>query len=190
MGLSSELNVDDALVYALYELESEKRNPTFTDLVVKSFKRFPTTFQLVGYPEYPDSSRVDKSWRRCRTDKKWIEGNQNTTFYLTEAGKIVAQNIGKRIGGKKISREKTVDKRSREGKQLSKLRSQDVFRKFLETNELPPNKFILKESLGMTPDTKDSVILNVINELLSSAETYSDRESKSFLIKARTVFSE
>lgn len=56
------MNIDKLVVYSIYLLSVEKKEATFENIVAKCFQLFPEKFSLVGYPQWPDSARINKSW--------------------------------------------------------------------------------------------------------------------------------
>ena len=85
-ALYIRVTYDDLIVFALDELTNEGIPPIFENLVAKAFELFPKRFQLPGYPQWPDSSLVEKSWLRCRPDKGLINGSKSKGFVLTQKG--------------------------------------------------------------------------------------------------------
>ena len=101
---------DDLLIFALYSIIQKNLDPNFENLVVECYTLFPERFGLPGYIEkYPDSAQVEKSWLRCRTDKRLITGNKAQGFELTARGIETVQKVQKRLGGKTINTKKLLE---------------------------------------------------------------------------------
>jgi hypothetical protein len=84
--LYSDISLDELVTYSIFVLLEEKTEATFENIVAKCFEFFPEKFSLIGYPQWPDSTRVNKSWLRCRTDFKYIKGSVKNGFTLTSKG--------------------------------------------------------------------------------------------------------
>jgi hypothetical protein len=78
--------LNDLVTFAVYFLSQAGGEINAEDIVAACFKLFPERFQLRGYPEWPDSTVVNKRWLDCR-DKGYInEPNPKV--------KIIAQVCG------------------------------------------------------------------------------------------------
>lgn len=126
---------DDLLVFALFSVIEKKFDPTFENLVVECYILFPERFGLPGYSDkYPDSSQVEKSWLRCRTDKNLITGNKAQGFELTTRGLVIVQKTLKRLGNKTVDVKKLLsvkgDRRTMAGRLVKQLESNKIFKDF------------------------------------------------------------
>lgn len=84
------------LLIVLFELsEGQKIQLKYEDVVVAAYKRFPETFHLRGYKEYPDSGDLIHKPLYDMKPKGLLTANQKN-FSLTEAGVRMAERI---IGG-------------------------------------------------------------------------------------------
>ncbi|MFO8006438.1 MAG: hypothetical protein R6V05_01740 [Candidatus Brocadiia bacterium] len=63
----------------------------YEDIVVAAFERYPSDFQLRGYPEYPDSSDIHKPLYQMK--KKGLVRAANKTFELTPRGLETASRL-------------------------------------------------------------------------------------------------
>ena len=98
MRKDTKLNIDQLLLYSLSQLIEKGEQSTFENLVVSCFKLFPQEFSLKGFiNKYPDSSRIDKTWRRCRTDRDCIAGSVGHGFIITTEGNKELINIEKQL---------------------------------------------------------------------------------------------
>ena len=65
------ISYDDLVTYVVYRLTAGNGSQTtFEDIVAEAYRLFPRRFRLRGYPEWPDSAVVNKSWLRSRI-KSW-----------------------------------------------------------------------------------------------------------------------
>jgi hypothetical protein len=73
--LARSRNLDELLVTALRMAEAEGRSTyTFEQMVEAAYTAFPERFSLWGFPQWPDSVVVNKSWLRARSDRHWLAG--------------------------------------------------------------------------------------------------------------------
>jgi hypothetical protein len=92
----SGVNNDHLLTYAI-ELLSRTTIPlTFENIVVAVFRLFPECFSLIGFPEYPDAAKINRTLLHCRPKyRNLIIGNASNGYRLTSAGELTAQNVQK-----------------------------------------------------------------------------------------------
>ena len=92
-----DISLDELVTYCVFLLHEENTEATFENIVAKCFDLFPDKFSLFGYPQWPDSSRVNKSWLRCRTDFKYIAGTVKTGFKVTSNGLDIVEKVQKKL---------------------------------------------------------------------------------------------
>lgn len=89
-----DLSKDSLLCYAVRELKSLSVPATFENITVAAFKLFPEAFSLVGYLEYPDASRVNRTLLHARPKyRDLIVGNAKSGYALTKKGESVALQV-------------------------------------------------------------------------------------------------
>lgn len=94
-----KIGLDQLLIYIAFLIEQRGEELSLEKLVAESFDRFPHRSQLRGYPHWPDSAKVGKSWLRCRTDRGWVSGSPQRGFLLTDAGRSEALRVKAEIEG-------------------------------------------------------------------------------------------
>jgi len=78
----------------MFDLSEGASKPLlYEDIVVAAFKRFPSDFQLRGYPQYPDASDIHKPLYKMKRDG--LIRSANKSFLLTEAGLELARSLSK-----------------------------------------------------------------------------------------------
>lgn len=88
------------ILLVLGELSKMSTVPSkFEDIVVASFKKFPQTFHLRGYEEYPDSGDLVHKPLYDMRPRGLLTANQKA-FSLTEKGLIAVKELKKLISGK------------------------------------------------------------------------------------------
>lgn len=135
-----KIGYDELVVYAARLLHTRGREVTFENLVAECFENFPERFALRGYDQWPDSSVVNKSWLRCRTDKRYLAGSVKDGFRLTPKGLEAAERVGRLLtSGLKVLRPgatKLTESRTREGRFLRSLEQSDAFRRYQSAGSL------------------------------------------------------
>jgi len=94
------------MVYVALLLEQSNVHLTFENLVVAAFRLFPNAFSLVGFPEYPDAGRINRTLLQCRPQyRNFIDGKGSTQFVVTENGKSRAEEISAQLqSGKAVAK--------------------------------------------------------------------------------------
>ncbi len=94
------ISTTDQLVYAAYQMDANGVKLTFEPIVVAAFRMFPETFSLVGFPGYPDASRVGRTLLQCRPKYRGtIRGGASSGFVITELGRVRAAQVAERLAG-------------------------------------------------------------------------------------------
>src|SRR3990172_4604785 len=124
----SGLSLDDLLLLAAVDLEQSGQPLTFERLVAQCFELYPSRFALRGYPQWPDSNVVNKTWLRARTDKGWLVGSVRQGFRLTPEGRRHAERLENGAVGRRPK--PSLDRRTREGRLLEAMRGTTAFKLF------------------------------------------------------------
>lgn len=170
------------ILLILGELSNMSSVPVnFEDIVVGAFKKFPKTFHLRGYTQYPDSGDLIHKPLYDMRPKGLLTANQKA-FSLTERGLVAIKELKKMISGKgeahyKPTREitKTID-RILAGEGLL------LFRKGQKDKILDTDLFYY---LGVTVHTSKNEFLNRLNEIyyvINASTKYYPKETSKILI--------
>ena len=179
------ISYDDLVTYVVYLLTAGNGSQTtFEDIVAKAFHLFPKRFSLRGYPDWPDSAVVNKSWLRSRTDKKYIVGSVKDGFRLTQRGLQVAERIEGQlerepaIGGQSIRSEL----RTRSGRLLKSIESSSAFLDFRRTSLVDHmTEDDLSDVLLTLPDTPPSRLSSNLEQFRAAADLYDRDDVQDFL---------
>lgn len=185
-----EISYDDLLVYALFRLQQENKHTTFENLVYQSFILFPKRFQLPGYPTWPDSSLIDKSWLRCRSDKNLIYGSKSKGFTLTSKGVALAKlTEQKLINVKSVVKNKKGDTRTRSGRLVKHIENSDAYKKFVKSKKADDiTEFEFCDLLYSTLDTLPTLRRRNFEELRYHASVYERSDLLDFLEQCKKRF--
>jgi hypothetical protein len=94
----NSIDLDRLIIYTTVELEKLSIELSLENIIVGAFKLFPKKFSLVGYPEFPDATRVEKALWRCRRKKRqWIGGKTQHGYIINDKTKHIASIIEKEL---------------------------------------------------------------------------------------------
>lgn len=84
--------------YALWWLQDRNLATTFENIVVTTFRMFPTKFSLEGYSAYPDAARVGRTLLQLGPKyRNWARGSVQKGFVLTESGLAKVRRISETL---------------------------------------------------------------------------------------------
>ena len=183
-GRSGRLTIDELVAYCAWKVLSRRELCTFERLTVECYKCFPTVFSLPGYPRYPDSARVNKSWLRCRTDHGWILGNLKTSLRLSPGGYVVARSVEKRLdAGASSSGRVGSRQRTREEALVRFVRCNQAFGKFaFSKSSFVPSESDVYALASCTLDTPHRVLRQNLMQLLQATRWAADKDAERFVL--------
>lgn len=164
-----KIGIDDLVTLGVFSLNDRGKEATFENLVVECFDLFPKRFALVGYPMFPDSALVNKSWLRCRTDKHLIDGSAAKGFKVTTTGLGIVQKtlfqLKDTMGQVAIGKAKD-EERSRASKFVQHVEDSTAFEKYAKNaNDPDISDFELRDVLLGTMQTEVDVLLDTAEQL-------------------------
>lgn len=187
MKKGNKLNIDQLLLFSLSELINKGRQTTFENLVVESFKLFPNEFGLKGFiTKYPDSARINKTWLRCRTDRKWISGSVAHGFVTTPLGEKELYKIKKKIKGKtRIYKDYQIqhgDKRTKSGRIIEHIEKHNSFVKYIKNKKSPNiSDYEVCDLIFCTLDSFPETRRKNLDEIKKLVEVYKRKDILNFL---------
>lgn len=186
-------SLDELVTYSIYILLEENKEATFEKVVAKSFEIFPDKFSLVGYPQWPDSARVNKSWLRCRTDFKYIKGSVKTGFKLTSKGLDAVARVQQRLKSPRSERfslsQKKTHARTKEEQFINELEKSEVFQRYLEDHEdAEISHFEFCDMLYCTLESSAHILKDNLNKLKEYSQKYKRSDLFNFLLFAEKKF--
>ncbi|MBI2165468.1 MAG: hypothetical protein HYU29_03570 [Chloroflexi bacterium] len=188
------IGYDELTNYAIYSIANKGAEATFENLVAEAFTLFPKRFSLRGYPQWPDSAVINKSWLRCRTDKHYIEGSVKEGFKLTPKGLRVAEEVERRFLGQtspsNAHKEIQAEIRTKAGRLLRAVEKSKAFAHFKETGNIGDLKdHELTDMLLCMPDSDIKVIKHNLEQFMQAAGLYNRDDILKILklVKARLL---
>ena len=175
--------MNDLVTYCVHLLLQEKGQCNFEDLVAKCFTLFPAKFALRGYPQWPDSSVIQKRWLSARTDKNYISGSVKDGFRMTPAGIKVAERIHKLLNLKiPLSGRIKAEERTRSGRFLAQIERSEAWKQYQATGSAEGvSDFDFCQALMCTLDAGPRNLLKNLNLLRQCAEDYEREDILKFL---------
>jgi hypothetical protein len=159
----SFMDKDRLVLFSVSQLESKRIEPTFDKIVVAAFRLFPKKFSLIGFPEYPDGRTIYYcAYNHCTLDKKWLFGNVQSAFKLTERGRYYLDETQKMLEGKIVpTRIHQTSPRRKETTFLSILKKTRAYEKYLQDEKGLIDKSDLLEALRVSSDSKALIEANL-----------------------------
>jgi hypothetical protein len=191
--LYKNISLDELVTYCVFLVLQEKKEATFESVVAKCFELFPQKYSLIGYPQWPDSARVNKAWLRCRTDCKYISGSVKNGFSITSKGLEIIEGVQKKLNRpfqeQDALRTKKGIARSREEQFINELEKSDVFKRYIvkrENTEI--SHFELCDVLYCTLESSAKSLNNNLDMLKEFATKLNKKDILSFLLLAEKRF--
>ena len=179
------IDLNRLAVYTIWYLNENNIAITLENIIVSIFLMFPEKFSLVGYKEYPDSNRVNRTLLQLRPKyRNWATGDVQRGFVLTEGGRIVLEQTKNLLNNpnnqsKKIEPSKP---RTRSLKtEMENIINSPIFQKYIQKREDEISKMEVWEFLGAVPHTPPSFLREYMNKLRNEAED-SGHEQKAEVI--------
>jgi len=193
-NLYRDISLDELVTYCVFLLQEEKKEATFENIVAQCFELFPEKFSLIGYPHWPDSARVNKSWLRCRTDFRYIKGSVKSGFTLTSKGLEVVERVQRRlkrpVSEKFIVSKKKAHERSKEEKFINELENSEVFKRYvIDHEQIEISHFEFCDMLYCTLESSAKTLKENLDKLKGYAQRLNRSKTLNFLLFAEKKFS-
>lgn len=176
------LDKDRLVLFAVGLLESKKIEPTFDKIVVTVFKLFPRKFSLIGFAEYPDGRTIYYcAYNHCTLDKKWLFGNVQSGFKVTERGRYFLDETKKMLEGKiRLTRTHQISPRRKETTFIIILKKTNAFKKYSQGKKEEIGRSEILDALRVPPNSRD-LIQSHLKRYLEYANRVNDSSVIEFL---------
>jgi hypothetical protein len=157
------LDKDRLVLFAVDFLESRRIEPTFDKIVVATFKLFPKKFSLIGFPEYPDGRTIYYcAYNHCTLTKKWLFGNVQSAFKITEKGRYFLDETRKMLQGKiKSTKVHETIPRRKEITFIAELKKTQAFRNYISDKKEEIRNYDVYEALKAQPNSKELALAHL-----------------------------
>ncbi len=136
----ADVDLNRLTTYTIAALGKADIPSTIENIAVANHRMFPRRFAMVGFPEFPDISRVNRALLQLRPKyRNWATGATRTGWALTRAGVAEADALDKKLhtlaSSTSVAEDRSaepsgVTKRTVHGEDvLSRVRSSDAFKK-------------------------------------------------------------
>jgi len=125
------VDLNHLVMYAVSQLETIGADLSFENVVVASFKLFPTKFSLLGFPPYPDAKRVHDCLFRCTfKTNQWLGGKTSQGFILTDRSRRFIEVAEDLLYGLKSKKKRVTSKTRRKEFLLEEVLSSPAYLKY------------------------------------------------------------
>lgn len=191
-----DLLLTDLVLYSLFSLTTKGVEGTFENLVAESYELFPKKFSLPGYPEYPDSRRVEREIRRMsgglpsEGSSGLVKGNLKTNFNLTENGlnKLteIQQKLKTDVRDEKAIKKMKSDKRGKIGRIIDQVQNHMLYKEYLQKeNKTDIPEHLLRDLLFATMETSKENLREKMKILMDYCDDSGRNDIKEFLMFCR-----
>lgn len=171
------IDLDRLVIYATAKMAGMGIELSLENIIVATFKLFPKKFSLIGYPEFPDATRVEKCLWRCRGKKRgWLGGKTPHGYMLTDRGRMVANQASSMLSAPS---HKARSQRRRKERIITEVASSPAYKKYIEHQG---DKITEAEFCYVLQGTLDS-LKDTLRENLESLKVISDELQKEELTK-------
>jgi hypothetical protein len=176
------LDKDRLVLFTVDFLESRKIEPTFDKIVVTAFKLFPKKFSLIGFPEYPDGRTIYYcAYNHCTLTKRWLSGNVQSAFKVTERGRYFLDETKKMLEGKiKSTRLHESIPRRKEATFINALKKTDAYKKYIDGRKEEITKSEIYETLK-APQYSNELVQSHLERYFDYANRIQDSNATEFL---------
>jgi len=179
------IGVDQLLTYCVKQVLNNQEECTLERLIYECYTRFPRKFALSRYPQWPESTRLYRSWRRCQGVNKWLTGSAQEGFRITKKGEPIVQEIGVKLQDPKpynIPLRESTRSRGKEEAVVRYLRKSGTFIRWHQEKDLfKISESELRSVLNATLETSLTILIENITYYRDNAELVQDSEVIEFL---------
>lgn len=203
-----EVDYDEAslpalVVYSLYWLHQWDFRRSIEAITVLSWKLFPSRFSMVGWPEYPDKERINRSLLQgCPKYRNWLTGAASKGFSLNERGIQIADELTQRLGpplfseGRAITNaitseflgKKSQPRTIEPEREVAKAKESRLFEKWKEGIMTERDLIHIHTMLGVFEHTPRKIKAKKLKDLEHAAEDLKDGTMHRFLQVVRKSF--
>lgn len=152
------IDLDRLVMYATVELEKLGIELSLENIIAGAFILFPKKFSLIGYPEFPDATRVEKSLWRCKgTKRKWIGGKTPHGYIVMDRTRMIASQAADQLSSPSFQRKKRSTRLRRKESILREVTDSTAYEKYLngDSDSISEAEFcyVLQCTLDSSKDT-------------------------------------
>lgn len=198
-----ETSLPALVVYSLYWLHQWDFRRSIEAITVLSWKLFPSKFSMVGWPEYPDKERINRSLLQGGPKyRNWLTGAASKGFSLNERGIQIAVELTQRLGpplfseGRAITKaitseflgKKSQPRTIEPEREVAKAKESRLFEKWKEGIMTERDLIHVHTMLGVFEHTPRKIKTKKLKDLEHAAEVLKDGTMRRFLQVVRESF--
>jgi len=182
-------------VYAIALLGENNLQVSQEAVIVALYLMFPEKFSLVGYTEYPDAERTNRTLLQLGSKyRNWAIGNKQVGYSLNENGKLVLEQTKKLLEShetiqqvkKRAPKKRTMDPDI----QVKEIEGTALFKAYKEGKRNDLGEFAIWELLRAFPYTPKSALIERLRLMTESAKLSDRDDVLEFLKWVKTKFSD
>lgn len=196
-----DLVLADLGAYTLALLEKMNQELTIENICVALSKMFPEKFSMVGYPEYPDGMRGNRTLMQMQPKyKNYATGSATKGYRLTQYGRNAAEGLenvfidekATSAAGtpsyKKRRPQKEAKRTITPADEIQRVRESEIFKLF-QTGSLDKARGMdFLEIINAFTETPPLELRKRLSGIKDAAENVSDKEVLSFLSECKNKF--
>ncbi|MGA2272768.1 MAG: hypothetical protein ABSH00_04375 [Bryobacteraceae bacterium] len=203
-ALYSDVSLAALTAYSLYWLHRWELRRSIEAVAVLNWRLFPNKFGMVGFPQYPDAFRTNRSLLQGQPKyRNLLTGAASKGFSLNERGMEVARQLVSKLGvpakadGIELGVPPTAEERSSKKQQIRTLepkedvrrvRESKLFEKWSQAVMSDRDLIHVHSLLGVFDHTPAKVRSAAMRQLESSANEVGDEDARRFLADVRHAF--
>jgi hypothetical protein len=203
-GAYQDIPLTSLTSYSLYWLHQWQLRRSIEAIAVLNWRLFPTKFAMVGFPEYPDAFRTNRSLLQGQPKyRNLLTGAASKGFSLNERGMNIARDLievlgvpsatsGETLGD--VPRSEAVSKSSAQprslepAREVERLRSSKLYEKWKGGVMVGRDLIHVHALLGIFDHTPTKVRIKAMRDIEQYAKDVEDEEALKFLEDVRQTF--
>lgn len=184
---SSYANMDNnrLAVYAINLLDENGIPRTQEALAVAVFLMFPDKFSMVGFPQYPDIERVNRTLLQLAPKyRNWATGNRHVGYTLTETGYSVLRQTNQLLQRPELqpSKKRTPKERTRDPMtEVKEIERSLLFQGFTKKENINSKEYAFWQLLQAFPYTPKQALEDRFRSMKEAARLAGRKDVMVFL---------
>ena len=128
-----QVDLDRLVVFTMVKLDDLGIDLSLENIIVGAFRLFPKKFSLLGYPEFPDATRIEKSlWRSKGKRRQWIGGKTPHGYMVNDRTGRIAEQVRLQLASPPMGRRKTASRTRRKESILRDVTNSPAYSKYTD----------------------------------------------------------
>ena len=180
-----KIDLDRLVIFSIIKIESLGLDLSLENIIVAAFRLFPKRFSLIGYPEYPDATRVEKCLWRCKgKTRQWIGGKTPHGYQINEKTRLIATQVEKQLTHEQVfSKQKNKTRLRRKESIIKDIKESPAYQKYIKRNEDLITESDMCYLLQGTLDTPSYILQKNLVLMKTFTEELDEKELLGFLMK-------